>query len=169
MNIFVKSRIDFVQSLNLTIASPITAVTSNKLKSNIPRIVVTALKANLNAPPVIVETKSRIANNPLNVRLNLSTVSSSIFRVVENLWNAVIKLNKLLAFSFVDFGGNTSFHAVPIVLNTDKILLPIFSNPLSNNQRPLILSILSMNSFNGIPSLSAVAPSSLNAAICLSV
>ena len=127
------------------------------------------LNAILNVPPTTLDTKSRIANNPLNVRLNLSTVSSSIFRVVENLWNAAIKLNKLLAFSFVDFGGNTSFHAVPIVLNTDKILLPIFSNPLSNNQRPLILSMLSMNLFNGIPSLSAVLLNSLNALICSSV
>ena len=152
-----------VISLNLTRASPIEAVTSKMFKSKYLSIVETNLNAIFKPPPTISDTKLTIANIPLNVLTNFLpfSLSSPVFlsvslRLVVNLWKAAITLNNCSGLIF----SNVSPQAFPIALNTPISPLPIFLNELINNQRPVILSILSMNSLSGIPNLSAVSPRS---------
>ena len=66
-------------------------------------------------------------------------------------------------------GSMTSCHPSPIALKTLTMLCPMFLNEFINNNRPLSLSILSINSSMGIPSFFAVSLSSFIEAICLSV
>ena len=63
----LKSRIESIQSLNFTIASPILAVTSRTLRSKAPNNCTRILKAILIGPPMIVVMISRAANKPLKV------------------------------------------------------------------------------------------------------
>ena len=153
------------KSLNLTRRSPIPAVKSNISLSNAPRTADKTLNANFKPPPAIVVTISKTANKPLKVLFNLPAVSSVILIFVESLWNAAIILNNVSD----EIPSNVSFQASPIALKVLIIPSPMFLNELMSNQRPVILSILSMNSFKGIPSLSAVSPNSLKASICSSV
>ena len=116
-------------------------------------------------PPTIVLMISRTANNPLNVLVSFSAVSSLGIRDAVNLWNAAM----ILKIESDCVGSKMSLHALPIDVNTWINDWPIFLNEFISSQRPLISSKLPINSSKGMPSFSAVLRSSFKASICFSV
>ena len=165
----LKSRIESIQSLNFTIASPILAVTSRTLRSKAPNNFTRILKAILIGPPMTVVMISRAANKPLKVLEIASAFVSRVSRKpLVTLWNAAKTLNSRFAFSSSVI-GNTSFQAFPIAVKVEIKPSPTFLNEFMNSHRPLIWSRLSINSSSGIPNFSAVDRSSWTAATCSSV
>ena len=99
LNTFANKLCSCIQSLNLTITSPIDAVISNMSISKASRTFDIILNAVLKPPPIIVVIISRMANTPLKVRciflpVSLSSpVSLSVsLSFSENLFKDLTKL-----------------------------------------------------------------------------
>ena len=159
---FEKSKIEESHLSNPTMASPIDAVTLRISTSHIPRILVSALNANFIGPPMIVETILTIVNRPSKVRFNLFTVDPSLSASVliflipsENLWSAAIMLYRPSCFSSILFGGKTFCHASFIAVIDAPKPLNMFLKDSMISDLPLSVSMFSINSSIGIPSLSA--------------
>ena len=109
------------------------------------------LNANFKAPPVTDVIRSIAANNPLNVLVSLSIVSSDMTNVSVNALNAATELYN----SSDDCGTNISFHALPKARSGSTIALRILCNASSINCLPLGLCRLEISSSRGVPAFSA--------------
>ena len=129
-------------------ASPILAVNSKTSILNAPKIAFKILNAILRPPPITIEIKSRIANKPCKVLVNLSAFFSTLDLITAvNLCNPAIILNNVSP----DIGGKAFLQALPIEVNILTKLKPIFLNEFINKYLPFIWSILLIKSFKGIP------------------
>ena len=130
-----------IKSWIFTIRSPRFAVRSKTSISNSPNTYVNALNASFIPPPVIVVIRSKIVNNPLNVRRNLSASSSVTLNCFVRSSNLFIALYR----SSDDVGVNVSCHAFPIAENVFTMFSPIFLNPSIRSSLPDFLSAFSLN------------------------
>ena len=106
--VFFNTSCVFIQSLNLTIASPTFAVRSTRSISKPLSTDRITPKAIFNEPPTNILTVSRVANKPLKVFLSFSALSSESTNFSENLWMESI----ILYITSEVFGRlNVSFHA----------------------------------------------------------